>query len=243
VTGTGAASTNIGGLVGLQFGTLANSYATGAVAGTGANSGNIGGLVGQSGGGISNVYATGAVTHGASGMASGVGGLVGWLDGDLTNAYATGAVSGGSADFVGGLVGYQTSGTINRTYATGAVSGGVYRGGLVGAQIGDGISNSYYDTQTTGQSVDVGNGANFGIGLTTAQFQSGSANLLTASSAWAGGANGLYPYLSSFFPNGVQAVSGIAYKDAGATLAASGVNGAVTETACTPLGKKLDRYG
>ena len=60
-------------------------------------------------------------------------------------------------------------------------------------------------------------------GLTTAQFQSGSASGL--GSAFAGGTGGLYPYLVNFFPNGVQAISGTAYTGSGALLA-SGANGA-----------------
>ena len=45
-----------------------------------------------------------------------------------------------------------------------------------------------------------------------------------------GGANGLYPFLKNFYPNGVQAMSGTAYQDAGVTLAVSGPNGVVPVT-------------
>ena len=41
---------------------------------------------------------------------------------------------------------------------------------------------------------------------------------------------GLYPYLTTFFPGGVQAASGVAYNDDGTPLA-SGVNGAVIVSA------------
>ena len=44
----------------------------------------------------------------------------------------------------------------------------------------------------------------------------------------AGAAVGLYPYLTSLNPGGVQAVSGFAYADAGATPLGSGASGAVT---------------
>ena len=47
---------------------------------------------------------------------------------------------------------------------------------------------------------------------------------------WATGP-GLYPFLTTFFPDGVQAVSGFAYKDAGATPLASGLTGAATVSA------------
>src|SRR5207247_10423871 len=45
-----------------------------------------------------------------------------------------------------------------------------------------------------------------------------------------GGTGGLYPFLKHFYPTGVQAVSGIAYQDAGLTIAASGASGAVPVT-------------
>ncbi len=70
-----------GGLVGLNFGTVSNSYATGQV--TGNNSPNVGGLVGnnESGGSISTSFATGAVTG------AGSGGLVGSNGGTVTGSY------------------------------------------------------------------------------------------------------------------------------------------------------------
>ena len=93
------------------------------------------------------------------------------------------------------------------------------------------FSNAYWDTQTSGQTSSAG-----GTGLTTAQLQGAtpiSASYFSTAtnlgdgttSAFSGGANGLYPYLTSFFPSAVQAVSGVAYQDAGATPAASGAKG------------------
>jgi hypothetical protein len=72
-----------------------------------------------------------------------------------------------------------------------------------------------------GQSSSAGGGA----GLTTAALQ-GTLPAFANSSLWSTGP-GLYPYLTHFFPNGVQAVSGVAYSDAGVTPAASGASGAV----------------
>ena len=70
-----------------------------------------------------------------------VGGLVGYQDsGTISQSYATGEVSGLSD--VGGLVGYQRGG-ISQSYATGAVTGAYYVGGLVGAQGSGSISQSY----------------------------------------------------------------------------------------------------
>ena len=160
-----------------------------------------------------------------------VGGLVGYNGGPISNVYATGAVSGN--DQVGGLVGHNDSGIISNAYATGAVSGGSNVGGLVGY---NGsvicITNGYWDTDTssiTDTTRGVGNVSSApGVtGLTTAQFQDitnpGGLNLGSAfAGGAAGGTGGIYPYLKSFFPNGVQAVSGFAYTDAGVNAARLG---------------------
>ena len=54
-----------------------------------------------------------------------IGGLVGWnVSGTITNSYATGDVTG-SSNSVGGLVGENRGGTITNSYATGTVSGTV----------------------------------------------------------------------------------------------------------------------
>lgn len=116
-----------------------------------------------------------------------------------------GAVSGSSG--VGGLVG-NNRGTISNAYATGTVSGTGNFGGFVGANTGT-ITNGYWDTRTSGQSTAVGSGSAIGVtGRTTAQLQTttAAANLGSAF----GGGTGLYPYLTSLFPGGVQAVSGTA---------------------------------
>ena len=214
VGGSVAGSLYVGGLVGSNAGTMANVYATESVSGSIA-----GGLAGLNSGTITNAYATGAVSGGY-----GLGGLVGENgdgngNGTITQAYATGSVGTGSQTFVGGLVGDNNGGNITQAYATGRVLGSNVVGGLVGANGGQTlgtISNVYYDSQTTGQTTDAGGAT----GLTTAALQSGSASGL--GSAFAGGTGGLYPYLKSFFPNGVQAVSGTAYTDVGLTPASGG---------------------
>ncbi|MDD2775950.1 MAG: GLUG motif-containing protein [Gallionella sp.] len=134
----------VGGLVGRNYGTISNSYATGNVSGT-----RSGGLVGQSFGSVSNSYATGSV----SGTLF-VGGLLAYNGGTISNSYATGSVSGTSN--VGGLVGrnYGT-GTVSNSYATGSVSGSTYVGGLVGNNLST-VSNSFWDTATSGQTIGIG---------------------------------------------------------------------------------------
>jgi len=166
VGGSVSGASNVGGLIGKSQSTVSNSYATGTVTGT---RNFVGGLVGFNNGTISNSYATGKVS-GASGGGN-VGGLVG-LNGDrysgntISNSYATGSVSGANA--VGGLVGDNNTGnTISTSYATGSVTGGTGGsfGGLTGYNFGT-VSNSYWNTTTSGQATSSG-----GTGLTTAQMQ------------------------------------------------------------------------
>ena len=152
-TGSVSGAGSIGGLVGLNNGgTITNSYATGDVAGSLKS---VGGLVGlnDSGGTITNSYATGAVTGLSS--SSRLGGLVGWNDGTITNSYATGTVSGASD--IGGLVGWTDGGTITNSYATGDVTGKAANvGGLVGFNSGGTITNSYATGDVTGEAANVG---------------------------------------------------------------------------------------
>jgi len=98
----------VGGLVGQNYGTVQNSYATGSV-----NGGYfVGGLVGQNYGTVQNSYATGSVNGSGD-----VGGLVGYnYEGTVQNSYATGSVSG-SSYYVGGLVGRNSGGTVQNSLA------------------------------------------------------------------------------------------------------------------------------
>ena len=134
----GAGDDLIGGLVGLNQGSISASSATGGTVDGGGDKDRVGGLVGQitHGGTITDSHATGAVNGGDGNDR--VGGLVGQIThgGTITASYATGAVNGGVGnDEVGGLVGYTNGGNISASYATGAANGGAGGdnvGGLVG---------------------------------------------------------------------------------------------------------------
>ena len=150
----------VGGLVGRNNhpGVISASYAIGSVTGSYYS---IGGLVGHNGGTIKASYATGSVTGGSA-----VGSLVGWNypRGTISASYATGSVTGGSA--VGSLVGHS-DGAISASYATGYATGSG-GGGLVGSPYHTStVTNSYWDTETTGQATSKG-----GIGKTTRELQS-----------------------------------------------------------------------
>ena len=152
----------VGGLVGSSPGVITASYATGSVTG---ESNSVGGLVGYSGGAITASYATGSVT----GESRSVGGLAGLSVGSVTASYATGSVTGESNN-VGGLAGYS-GGAIAASYATGSVTGNRYVGGLVGySSWRSSVTDSYWNTQTTGQSRSGG-----GTGKTTRELQTPTA--------------------------------------------------------------------
>ena len=172
----------VGGLVGINWGPINNSYATGSV-GTGSiiDGSMIGGLVGyQVAGGISNAYATGNVTGNQW-----VGGLVGGGLDLISNAYAIGSVSGVSK--VGGLVGVHASGsglaTISNVYATGNVTGNDRVGGLMGWNM-DIITNSSATGNVTGVAGNIGGLIGFNEGTVSNSFASGA---VTGSAGWIGG--------------------------------------------------------
>jgi len=164
-TGEVAGSNNIGGLVGENVirGSVSNSYSTDMIKGDEA----VGGLVGFNYHGIlAECYNTGEVTG-----VDDVGGLVGRTDyGSVANSFSTGVVTGNTD--VGGLVGDHfgnvSMGKVSNSYSTGVVTGTRSVGGLVGNDnYGYGIvSNSFWDTETSGQSSSAG-----GMGLTTAEMQ------------------------------------------------------------------------
>ncbi|MGI5838387.1 MAG: GLUG motif-containing protein [bacterium] len=142
----------VGGLVGqISQSRISGSYSTSTVNG-GIN--HSGGLIGYSWySTIDKCFATGNVT----GVCM-VGGLVGDNNSmsEITNCYATGSVSG-SGYYIGGLIGRNYS-EITNSYSIGSVNGETDdKGGLVGQHEGGTYSNSYYDTNTSGQS-DTGKG-------------------------------------------------------------------------------------
>lgn len=141
----------VGALVGRSDGAISYSYADGGSV-TGSLH-QVGGLVGALGGtgsisySYANVSVTGTSGHGAS--SSTIGGLVGktFVGSSISNSYATGSVHGGA--YVGGLVG-QNDADIDTSYASGAVTATNTRGGFIGDQLGGAITNSYWDSATTG---------------------------------------------------------------------------------------------
>jgi hypothetical protein len=183
-TGTATGELNVGGLVGgNSYGSVTNSYSSGNVTGEQGYAGGligssyglvsdshsdsavtggyfIGGLMGHNGGTVTGSYSTGNV----NGSTNGVGGLVGWSYGTISDSYSSGDVIG--TVYVGGLVG-ENAGPVSRSYSTGNVTGSEHVGGLVGVIEGVGtVTDSFWDTETTGQSTSAG-----GTGKTTAEMK------------------------------------------------------------------------
>jgi hypothetical protein len=207
-TGNVSGVSFVGGLCGASYGTISDCYATGNVSGSGGLF--VGGLCGESSHGtISGCYATGAVTGGsylgglcgrnydfamitdcyATGTVTGgsyLGGLCGrnYDFAMITDCYATGAITGGdNSQYLGGLCGYNDSGTISDSYATGAVTGGDdsnFLGGLCGSNHWNSTGGTITACYATGY-VTGGDDSNFLGGLC------GANNSSTISASYATG--------------------------------------------------------
>ena len=122
------------------------------------------------GGTIVACYTTGSVTTTARG-----GGLVGILSGGtIASSYSTAYVSG--ASLTGGLVGYRYNGSVTNSYSTGRVARSSGTATSIGGLIGDSraaasgtVTNSYWDTSTSGTTTSAGGSGV--VGKTTRQLQ------------------------------------------------------------------------
>ena len=137
-----------------------------------------GSLVVTNQGMIRACYATGAVSSSARLPSSiGIGGLVGYNLGTITASYTIVTVSNSSTGGTGGLVG-SNDGAIIASYAAGLVdkslvtSGASMAAGLAGSGLHTVIStprDSYWDTETTGQTASAGSSNT--DGKTTVELQ------------------------------------------------------------------------
>ena len=155
---------NVGSLIGYSNGTVQKVSASGSVAGERS----VGGLIGNQGYDGLTTQASSSVN--VTGTEDYIGGLIGYRNGGgISNSYATGAVSGNTStsSCVGGLLG--EGGGVSYSYATGAVTGQSSLGGLIGCS-GSSVTNSFWNTQTTGQSTSNGSGGTY-LGKTTSQMK------------------------------------------------------------------------
>jgi len=202
--GTVTGSADVGGLVGDNtLGIISNSYSEGYVSGT---RDYVGGLIGFNAGELNNCYSSSRVIgvdsiSNLSGKYGEIfGGLVGFNYGSgfgiIMNSYSTGTVTGNHD--VGGFVGVN-NGEISNSYSIGRVSADNIAGGFAAWNEESGtISNSFYNTETSGQSESYG-----GEGKTTAEMKVQTTYIgWDFSSIWGidPTKNSGYPYLKEIVP-------------------------------------------
>ena len=198
VSGLGLLNVNVtgadrvGGLAGNQGGggTISSCYVTGRVSGS---RWGVGGLVGRSyrTSGTNRIVSSYALvsvrvpSHVTSGGKA--GGLVGWLTDqtEVVASYALGSVFVGHSSAVGGgLVGELASNAdVTASYAIGRVTGAGTKGGLVGSSAGT-VTDSYWDTSTSGQTTSAGGSGV--VGKTTSELQSQTTYGATSSDTYYG---------------------------------------------------------
>jgi filamentous hemagglutinin family protein len=173
----------VGGVLGGTT-TIKNVYVTGTFNVPAGSTGYMGSLVGSvtgTGGGninISNSYST--LNINATTVVGGyIGGLVGTISAgtnSITDSYFAGSINSQTSRIGGiyaGNLSAPTSVSLNRVYVSGALSGTSNVGGLVGSAPATlTVTNSYWNTETTGRASAFGGGT--GVltnvtGLTTAQ--------------------------------------------------------------------------
>ena len=214
-TGTATNSVALGGLSGGNIGYIFQSYATGPISGQSNNNGDtffprLGGLVGENldlNGKIGTIvqsFSTGMVLGGNGSI---VGGLVGEnYSGVIENSYATGLINVGTGAFssiansyyyseVGGLVGDNHTGSISLSYAAGKVTGGQFAfvGGLTAYPDGQ-VTNSYWDTVSSGVPSGQQSASTTGTGLTTDKLKAGLQSGFVPS-IWSISSTDSYPFL------------------------------------------------
>ena len=183
----------VGGLVGLNGGTVSNCYCTGNMTGesrvgglVGFNiaivsyssySGSVtghdflaGGLIGYNTGNVSNSYSVVRMTGGL-----GVGGLVGGNDGGIVrNSHSSGSVTGD--EYVGGLVGHNwnSDAVVGSCYSSGNVTGNSRVGGLVGYNGYYGTVNNCYSSSSVTGNGSVGGLVGYNLATVNSCYSSGS---------------------------------------------------------------------
>jgi len=155
---------SVGGIVGINYGTIWRCYHIGSVEG----SEFVGGIAGSGNKVISQCHSGGEVVGSKS-----VGGICGLFEangstrGRMHDCYSTCFVSGSNK--VGGLIGRVRDVDINTSYSIGLVRAGSNGGGLIGyadSYSSPNILNCFWDTQTSGKNTSAG-----GTGLNTTDMR------------------------------------------------------------------------
>jgi hypothetical protein len=176
---------NVGGIAGyLKSGSILNCAVDSEVSGDKA----VGGIVGNLGGSTASVSTSGMLGSivgtnysNDKSFLTNVGGVVGFSNKATVNKcfnYAT--ISAPNARFVGGILGYNSAGTLTNSYSTAAqTSGNVMVGGLVGYNNNGTVKTCYVSSKVTGSSqVGVAFGKYLGIKFCSLVNSGSSANLV-----------------------------------------------------------------
>ena len=178
---------NVGGIAGyLKSGSILNCAVDSEVSGDKA----VGGIVGNLGGSTASVSTSGMLGSivgtnysNDKSFLTNVGGVVGISNKATVNKcfnYAT--ISAPNARFVGGILGYNSAGTLTNSYSTAAqTSGNVMVGGLVGYNNNGTVKTCYVSSKVTGSSqVGVAFGNTVGANVSSIIFDGTyKTNLLT----------------------------------------------------------------
>ncbi len=179
---------NVGGVVGVDYGNITQSYNTGNVFGSFTGPGaEVGGVVGYVGGGdIDQNFNTGNVSLIAGGGSDYVGGFVGYMffSGDITNSYSIGNVStNNSSDYIGGFAGGIYSAFVSTSYSASTITApaGTATTGSLGGFLGYAyngaayLTNDFYDSTVAPGLIPTGSGTpnngNDATGLSTADIK------------------------------------------------------------------------
>lgn len=158
----------VGGLVGSLTGTASinESYADITITDGGYNTGGLAGVTRDSST-ISESYSKGSISSTTS-----AGGLVGFYKGgNFTNSYSKVDVS--TTNNAGGAISaLRTSATVEDIYAAGTVSSSGTAGGFADLVFKGSFTNTYWDTESTGQSTSAGSST----GLTSSELQGENAS-------------------------------------------------------------------
>ena len=210
-------STEIGGIVSHNYGSVIGCVQAGSVSGTGATGGivcrnmagavvedcvNTGAVSGATTGGIAaenNGHVMASVNTGAINGTSSVGGIIGMNDGIVVNVLNNANVTA-SSTHVGGVIGNMVGGELSRSGNTGNVTGASdYIGGVAGACVGAGIFACYNTGKVTGdnsKSEAVGgvvgaiDGTNTDVSSLVSCYNTGK----VSGKSWVGGIAGISGY-------------------------------------------------
>lgn len=194
---------NYGNISGVTYAGGLASYTSGTIVANCCNVGSIsgdlyiGGLIGNtSGGTITKSYSTGDVLG-----ESFIGGFAGYLSSTVVrNTYTTGDVNGNTSS-IGGYTGQTFSATLDTCYSVGLLLGASNTGGFIGTNFNGIILNSYFNTETTGTTIDIGfelTPASPIPGLNIAQMKnSASINTFDYTTIWGIRNDSIYPAIRS----------------------------------------------